>query len=223
MEPGPAADPAPSWAPVWRRNATLIALEGPDGAGKTTAGLRLVDELRAAGHAVTWHPNRSLRPVRRALEELAAEEGHPDRFAMLGRDHAQLISAVAKWRELLDLREDLARHREVVVVDRYKYAHIALTRTYGTTNEGLVRELYAVLPDADVVYYFDVDPAVAAERVRRRGVDTNATDFLAGFARAYRELPEFARFTVLRAADPPKQVFAQLWADISGRLAAVRP
>jgi dTMP kinase len=213
--------PTPPAAQPWQKRAVLIALEGLDGAGKTTAGLRLAHELDKSGHKVLWWPNRTLRPMRHALEDLARQEGYADRFDMLGNDQAQLISAVAKWRELLDLREHLDGDG-LVIVDRYKYAHIALTQAFRTGNEDLVRELFEVLPDADVTYYFDVDPAVAAERVHRRGVDSNTADFLADFARAYGELPEFGKFTMLAAGKPADEVFSQLWADLRGRLTGLQ-
>lgn len=196
------------------KNATLIALEGVDGSGKTTAGLRLVEKLEGDGHSVSWHPNRSMRPLRQALENLAREDGFRDRFEMLGRNEAQLISAVAKWRDLLELRADLARDDHVVVVDRYKYAHLALTEAFETTNGEIVRRMFEVYPDADQVFYFDVESATAAERVNARGVDRNAVEFLERFSVAFKELPEFGAFTVLDAQPSADDVFATLCATL---------
>jgi dTMP kinase len=219
METPKAYGPIPGAMQPWQKKAVLIALEGIDGAGKTTAGLNLVHDLRARGHLVLWRPNRSLRPLRNALEELAREEGYPSRFDMLGNDQAQLISAVAKWRDLLGLREDLECDGVVVIVDRYKYAHMALTRAFRTSNEDLVRQLYAGFPEANVTYYIDVDPEVAAERVDRRAIDSNTVEFLTDFARAFNEMPEFGTFTMLQAGKSADEVFAQLRTDVRGRLA----
>jgi dTMP kinase len=203
------------------KRATLVAVEGTDGAGKTTAALRLVRELRAQGRRVTWFPNRTVRPVRQALTRLAREEGLADRFELYGRDFAQFLSAVMKWRELLDLEPALGRPDEIVVIDRYVHAQFALTRAFETGNEPLVRRLFAAFPAPDAVVYLDLDPESAAERIRRRGVDRNSVEFLRAFRSAFRELPEFASFHVLDAARTQDEVFHQVLAIVE-RVLAVR-
>ncbi|MEV4556232.1 AAA family ATPase [Kitasatospora sp. NPDC049285] len=207
---GPASTPSAERGPgSITKHALLIAVEGTDGAGKTTAALSLVEELRARGRSVTWFPNRTLRPVREALNRLAREEGLDDRFALFGRDFAQLLSGVSKWRELLDLEPALARPDHVVVVDRYLHAQFALARAFDTGNEPLLRRLFAAFPAPDAVVYLDLDPAVAAERVLRRGRDRNAVEFLREFRTAFHALPEFPSFHVIDAARPPDQVARQ--------------
>jgi dTMP kinase len=196
------------------KHATLIAFEGIDGAGKTTAALRLIDELSAAGCSVSWHPNRTFRPVREALDDLARAEGFTDRFEMLGQDFGQLIAAVLKWREMLALAEALTRPGHIVVVDRYIYAHIALAEVFGTSNGPLVRRLFGVFPKPDAVLFLDLDPNTSAQRVQQRGVDTNEVGFLADFRREFRALPEYAEFHIVDAEQPPEVVFAALRAAL---------
>ncbi len=197
-----------------KKLATLIAIEGTDGSGKTTAALRLVETLRADGHSVTWFPNRTFRPVRQALDRLARDEGHENRFELFGKDFAQFIPSVMKWRELLELEEDLGRPGHIVVVDRYVHAQFALARAFDTTNEPLLRRLFSCFPLPDTVFFLDVDPETAAERVLRRGADTNTTDFLTRFRDAFRSLPEYGSFRVIDASRPADAVFADIRAHV---------
>ncbi|MBK3571231.1 MULTISPECIES: dTMP kinase [unclassified Streptomyces] len=210
--PRPTAERGPGSI---EKRATLIAVEGTDGVGKTTAALRLVEELRARGHSVTWFPNRTFRPVRQALERLAQEEGLAHRFELFGPDFGQLLPSVMKWRELLELEPELGRPGHFVVTDRYKHAWFALANTFGTGNEPLLRRLYAALPEPDVVLYLDVDPRVAAERVERRGVDRNTVEHLSRFRSAFHALPEFPSFRVVDAGQAADAVFQDLWDDVA--------
>jgi dTMP kinase len=205
------------------KRARLIVFEGTDGAGKTTAARRLVERLRSEGHSVSWHPNRTFRRVRDALNRLAADEGHEDRYAMLGTGFNQLLRGVFKFRELLEVLPELQRDDHWVVVDRYTYAHLALAGAFRTDNLSLLRSIYAVYPSPDITFYLDVAAETAAERVRVRGVDSNPVEFLADFRRAFHELDEFAGFEVIDAAASPDVVFAQVWARTTALVESLTP
>jgi dTMP kinase len=64
---------------------------------------RLTERLEDHGVSVSLHLNRSLGPVREALDELAREDGYRDRCELFGTGNAQFMAALLKWRELLDL------------------------------------------------------------------------------------------------------------------------
>lgn len=71
------------------KQAALIAFEGIDGSGKTTAAHLLAERLAAHGVRYTVHRNRSLGPVSEALDNPAIAEGYRDRLALFGADSAQ--------------------------------------------------------------------------------------------------------------------------------------
>ncbi|MEU8001112.1 thymidylate kinase [Catellatospora sp. NPDC049111] len=197
------------------QRAALIVLEGIDGSGKTTLGRRLADAVAAAGLPVKWCPNVNLAPVRDRLDEVARETGYADRAAMLGRDRAQMLAAILKWRDYADLADDMARPGLVMVMDRYFYTHLALALVQRTGNLPRLRRLYAGLPEPRLTLLLEIDPDVAAERVRARGTDSTSPQFLADFAAAYRALPEYGtRFTRVDGARDADAVFADAWAAV---------
>lgn len=203
------------------KHATLVAFEGIDGSGKTTAANLLVERLAARGVGATLHLNRSLKPVREVLDALAREDGYRDRFDMLGPGTAQLMASLLKWRELLDIAPPLGRADHVVVVDRYFYTHLALATAHGTTNGAFLRRLFSVFPVPDVVLFVDVEPAVAAERVRTRGRDLNSLDFLTRLRDGYLSLPEARQFHVVPGDGDPATVLEAAWRLVTPRIRAL--
>ncbi|WP_329161487.1 AAA family ATPase [Streptomyces anulatus] len=200
-----------------RKRATLIAFEGIDGSGKTTAANLLIERLNSHGVGASLHLNRSLGPVRDALDTLAREDGHHDRFDMFGSDSAQFMGALLKWRELLDIAPLLDQENHVVVVDRYIYTHLALALAHKTTNDSLLRRLFGVFPSPDLVFFVDVDPGVAADRVRERGRDVDSLDFLTRLRDGYISLPEMRHFHVLNGGAAPETVIDDAWRLITSK------
>lgn len=195
----------------------LVTCEGIDGSGKSTAARSLVEDLRARGRDARLHvePTRSWlgEAVRRGFREDIA----PWTEALLFMaDHATHVVAT---------RDELAQG-VLVVSDRWSdstfaYQGAALSfpgarRADGTTDPGDVgSDAMAKLQEMeapfdlrpDLTLLFDLDPAVAMERVGRRGQDTEKferVDFLvkvrANYLRLAKQDPE--RYVVLDAARP---------------------
>lgn len=178
----------------------LVAFEGTDGSGKSTAARAFVRHLINTGVPAHLHSNRSYRPIRENLDRVAREEGLKDRHELFGSDASYLIASATKWRELLTVTPRLADPGRVVVVDRYIWSHLALAQVWGASNGSLIRRLFRELPRPDVTFLLDLEPEIAAARVRSRGEDINDIDFLASFRAAFHALPEAKDFLVIDAA-----------------------
>ncbi|WP_067497388.1 hypothetical protein [Actinoplanes sp. TFC3] len=204
---------------VWRHRT--VALMGIDGAGKTTQTRLLAGHLRADGVDALPLTNDAGGAIRGALDGYARSQGHPDHASLLGDKAAYLAWAVTKATSLhaaAHLLED--RPDAVLVADRYTYCHYATDRLQGTDAEPLLRALHAGIPEPDVAIFIDVDPALAARRTRERGHGVETVDTLTRYRRAYVELDEFSRFTVVDGTAQPAEVHrrvVQVLATESGR------
>jgi len=143
----------------------LIAVEGIDGAGKTTIVKFLVEELRRRGYNVV------------ALKEPTESEwGKKIRQAFRDRS--------LKPEEELDLflkdREWNVKHNilpalkagKIVIMDRYYYSTIAYQGARGI-EPNYIRKLNERFPKPNLVIILDIKPETALERIRMRGDKPN--------------------------------------------------
>jgi dTMP kinase len=143
------------------RRGLLLAMEGIDGAGKTTQVRALASLLGAAGvpFVTTKEPTggpwgRKIRESARSGRLSLADE--LDAFLRDRREHVAEVLAPA-----------LAEGK-VVLVDRYYFSTVAYQGARGMDPADLLaRNAFAPAPDILVV--LDVPPAVGLARVRARG------------------------------------------------------
>ncbi len=194
-----------------------IALEGGDGAGKTTVAARLVEMLEARGDtvvAVREPGGTSLgEEIRRLL--LHSSEMTPWAEALLfAAQRSQL--AVEVIGPALD-------RGEVVVSDRSYYSSLAYQGGGRSLDMGTVRlineaALEGVVPD--LVAVLIIDPAAALARQSdpdRIGRQGNA--FQQAVAQAYRDLAaaEPQRVTLIEIGDEPEVVARAIFDLIEAR------
>lgn len=146
----------------------IVALDGPDGAGKSTQVRDLVEWARATGYTAIvvgkWDVFRpGMVPQARFLrgtdqEELrtcVAEMPSPSRMLFLG-----WLNTAAATRAML-ATEDL------VILDGYWAKHAAAELLAGCPPR-LVHAITAAIAPADLIVYLDVTPE---EALRRKGTD----------------------------------------------------
>ncbi|MBF4993118.1 thymidylate kinase [Arthrobacter gandavensis] len=173
----------------------IIVLTGIDGAGKSTAGRLLTEALNSTGRRAVFTANRS---GRRTFASWC------DRYGV--RPPAAALDAVETAVRCFNVLLSQLRHRTgsgTVVMDRYLYCQMALRRTRGLSPGRILPRLAAALPLPDVVFHFELPAETAHTRIARRNTDSETLEHLAGFAEAYRELPEYPSFVVLDARRPP--------------------
>jgi dTMP kinase len=191
----------------------LVALEGIDGAGKSTVARRLVRRWRARGLRVAV-----LRePVDLEIGARAASmsESDPWRAAVwftidraLGRD--RLESALER--------------SDIVLADRSFYSTLAYQGSALPAGERarLARLQKAVARAPDLIVLLDIDPALALERLGRREpvrAPLEKRAVLERVASAYRRLARSGPWLVLAAEADPAEIVASVDRRVAVELA----
>jgi dTMP kinase len=198
------------------RQPVLVALEGGEGAGKSTQAARLAARLDAV---LTREPGGTA--VGEALRRLLLDPGGDGLDA---RTEALLFAADRAAHVARVIEPALVAGRSVVT-DRYVESSLA----YQAFGRGLpldeVRALSAFATGgrrADVVVVLDVDPAVGARR-RGRPPDRMEAEDLAFHERVRAGFAELAaaepgRIAVIDGAGDVDEVADRVWAAVEGRL-----
>ncbi|MEM0302278.1 MAG: dTMP kinase [Archaeoglobaceae archaeon] len=142
------------------KKGLLIAIEGIDGAGKTSVANELVKFLKNMGYdaILLKEPSDSIyaQKIRGAKERLPPEE----ELELFLRDRE--IDAIKNIIPAL-------QNGKVVVMDRYYYSNIAYQSARGLNAEEIRKLNEKIAPKPDLVILLDVSPETALERIKPRG------------------------------------------------------
>jgi len=161
----------------------LLAIEGIDGAGKTTQAHLLARALQSIGHRVvlTKEPTDGPHGQKiRALSSAGAEidlEQELEYFIDDRREHIEGCVAPA-----------LARG-EVVITDRYFYSNVAYQGARGLDPDAILARNESLFPSPDAVLLIEVSVMEGLRRVTARGGELNRayerSDFLEAAAAVF--------------------------------------
>jgi len=136
----------------------LIAIEGIDGAGKTTQVRMLLDALRLAGHAA-----------------ISSKEPTNGRWGSILRQSA-FTGRLSLEEELETFIKDRTEHVEtliqphldsggIVILDRYFYSTIAYQGARGANVDAVTKGMTGLFPIPHAVFILDIDPAIGIHRI----------------------------------------------------------
>lgn len=204
----------------------FIALEGGDGAGKSTQSRLLAERLRAAGREVLTTREPGGTPIGEKLRNLVLDHGHGEIDA---RTEALMFAASRAAHAEQVLRPALEQGK-TVITDRYIDSSVAYQgggRSLGTVT---VRDLNAwatagLWPDLTIL--LDVDPAGGRSR-RTTGssvedrLESEPDDFHGRIRVAFLELAATApeRYLVLDASLPVEELTGTIGNRVDELLAA---
>jgi len=144
----------------------LIAIEGIDGAGKTTIVKFLEGELKKRGYDVITfkEPTDSEwgQKIRQALKDRSLKP----------EDELELF---LKDREL-NVKNNILpalKAGKIVIMDRYYYSTIAYQGALGLDPEHIKRLNEEFAPRPDLVIVLDIKPETALKRIKKRGDKPN--------------------------------------------------
>jgi dTMP kinase len=154
------------------RKGRLVAVEGPDGAGKSGAAARLVDALRADGRAVTPVREPGGTPIGEALRDVLLRAGAVERSPLAD---ALLFSAARAELVGRIIRPALERG-DIVVTDRYATSTMAYQGYGGGVDRARLEDLERVatgglVPDLVILIDVPVEDGLA-RRVAGGGGET---------------------------------------------------
>lgn len=171
----------------------LIAIEGIDGAGKTTQAHML--EKLCTEHNLAH--SRSKEPTRgqygsilrkSALTGRLSVEEELDLFLKDRREHVANVINPALERD------------EIVILDRYYFSTAAYQGSRGADPSEVVRENLKFAPEPDLLVILDVPPEIGIARIRERGDEPNAFEDAASLQRA-REIFNAMDFEYVKRID----------------------
>ena len=139
----------------------LIAIEGIDGAGKTTLARRLKEWLESKGHEA----------------EVIKEPGDSEWGRKIRESYDRELDAREELELFLKDREENVRSKilpalrreAIVIMDRYYYSTMAYQGARGIDVEEIRRRNEEIAPKPDVVLLLDCEPEVCVERIKKRG------------------------------------------------------
>ena len=199
------------------RQAWFISFEGIDGAGKSTHIEGLAQWFKSRGHVVTLTREPGGTPLAEKFRELALHE------AMDPLTEA-LVMFAARREHLLQVIEPALARGEVVLCDRFTDATFAYQGGGRGFDWNVLKNLEQMVQNVpatqlrqpDLTIWFDLPPAVAAERLSTARLpdkfESQSQSFFQavrnGYAKRMQEAP--TRFAQI-AADQSREA---VWADV---------
>ncbi|KAF0993449.1 Thymidylate kinase [Geobacillus sp. TFV-3] len=206
-------------------NGCFFSFEGPEGAGKTTMIGKLESLLRERGIDVVATREPGGVRIAEAIRSIILNRDYTE---MDGRTEA-LLYAAARRQHLLEKIVPALEAGCVVLCDRFvdsSLAYQGFARGLGIEEVWKINEFAIDGYMPSLTIYFDIDPQIGLERIRRnRGREVNRLDletlsFHEKVREGYRELARrFAdRIVVIDASRPLDDVFAETTAAVLSRL-----
>jgi dTMP kinase len=199
------------------RQAWFISFEGIDGAGKSTHIEGLAQWFKSRGHVVTLTREPGGTPLAEKFRELALHE------AMDPLTEA-LVMFAARREHLLQVIEPALARGEVVLCDRFTDATFAYQGGGRGFDWNVLKNLEQMVQNVpatqlrqpDLTIWFDLPPAVAAERLSTARLpdkfESQPQSFFQavrnGYAKRMQEAP--SRFAQI-AADQSREA---VWSDV---------
>jgi dTMP kinase len=155
----------------------LIAIEGIDGAGKST----LVASVEKSLEAMKLQVVRTKEPTAGHWGQMLRDSASTGRLSL-----EEEVEAFIKDRKghVETVIYPALREGQVVIVDRYYFSNMAYQGARGMDPEELMRRNELFAPEPDLLVVVDVDPKLGLERIKTRGDTANHFEKIESLERA---------------------------------------
>lgn len=162
----------------------LIAIEGPDGCGKSTQAELLAEWLRSEGHEVKFTREPTDGPLGQILRD--SIEGKID----LPVEAEALLFAADRAHHVSDIIRPNLEDNKIVITERYTYSSLAYQTSRGLSLEW-VKKINKSAIEPDLTIIIDIPPEVGSERInssRKPDVFDQDLELQEDVREAYKEL-----------------------------------
>jgi dTMP kinase len=145
------------------KKSVLIAIEGIDGAGKTTQSLILLERFREKGYPVVRLHEPTEGKWGKKIKDLAKNGRHK----VTAEDELSLFYQ--------DRLEDVENHinpalkkKNIVIMDRYYFSSVAYQSARGLEPDYIEEKNEKIAPKPDILIILDLKPETALRRIREK-------------------------------------------------------
>jgi dTMP kinase len=197
------------------RAGVLLAVEGIDGAGKTTQVRLLAEALRRHGESVTTSKEPTDGPWGRKIRKSAAT----GRLSLEEELEAFVNDRIEHVRTLIRPALDAGK---IVILDRYFYSTIAYQGSRGGDIADLKASMEKIAPIPEMIFLLDVSPEEGIRRIsesrNERPNEFEKVETLTRVREKFHAIPE-PRMVRIDGGRPLEDVHEAIIAELARRAA----
>ncbi len=144
----------------------LIAIEGIDGAGKTTQAHHVQDVLQGRKLAVI----RTKEPTTGQYGQILRDSANTGRLSL---DEEVDVFIKDRQEHVREKLRPALESGKIVISDRYYFSNMAYQGARGANSEEIRRRNEMFAPEPDLLIILDLEPALGLQRIRTRGDRAN--------------------------------------------------
>jgi len=145
------------------RRGILIAIEGIDGAGKTTQSIILFDKLSKSGYPVVRFHEPTDGIWGKRIKDLAQNGRHE-----ITAETELKFFYFDRLEDVKDNIEPSLKDKKIVIMDRYYFSSVAYQGARGLASDYVEKKNEEIAPKPDILIVLDLVPEVALNRIRRK-------------------------------------------------------
>jgi dTMP kinase len=148
--------------PILKRGF-LIAIEGIDGAGKTTQTRMLYNKLRKKGYSVISFHEPTNGKWGEKIKDLAKNGRHE-----ISKEDEMKLFYQDRLEDVKTNINPALKKKNVVIMDRYYFSNIAYQGVRGLNPDLIERENEKIAPKPAILIILNITPEVALKRIREK-------------------------------------------------------
>lgn len=185
----------------------LIAIEGIDGAGKTTQAYMLVERLRSIGLKAEY----TMEPTYGRIGDILRL--HVSRMRRREPIYEALLYAADRFEHVKFFIKPKLRNGCIVVSDRYLYSNIAYQGAAGVDEEW-IRKLNFFAPKPDLTICIDIKPREGLKRKKGEKSVFEKLEYEEKVRKIYLKIAKSEKFIIVDGVKDVKAVHEEIFRNV---------